>query len=96
MKKNKHPAEPDRTFPSAGEDAARAERQPASPQTLSPSYPLAFADFDFLLRDELRGVRLQLEFQKPDLWQQWQGVSSTIVIFGSARIADRRLGSAAR
>ncbi len=48
-------------LPSAGEDMADARLEPATPQTRSPSYRLAYADQEFLLRDELRPVRLQLE-----------------------------------
>ena len=40
---------------------------PATPQTVSPSYRLAFSDTEFLLREELRPVRLQLELLKPEL-----------------------------
>jgi|GEM_PF-3330481 len=36
-------------------------------QDCPPAYRLAFADHDFLLRDELRSERLQLEFLKPEL-----------------------------
>jgi uncharacterized protein (TIGR00730 family) len=50
------------------------------------AYRLAFTDEKFLLRDELRPVRMQLELLKPELVQAEQGVESTIVIFGSARI----------
>ena len=55
----------------------------------SPSYRLAFSDIDFLLRDELRPVRLQLELLKPELELQAQGIEKTIVVFGSARIVER-------
>lgn len=51
-----------------------------------PLYELAFLDKDFLLREELRPVRLQLELLKPELVQQDEGVEATIVFFGSARI----------
>ncbi|MDR2851790.1 MAG: TIGR00730 family Rossman fold protein [Burkholderiaceae bacterium] len=47
---------------------------------------LAFADPEFLLRRETRGVRLQLELLKPDLEMQAQGIENTIVVFGSARL----------
>jgi uncharacterized protein (TIGR00730 family) len=57
-----------------------------APQDCSPAYRLAFADHDFLLRDELRSERLQLEFLKPELVQLDEGINSTVVIFGSARI----------
>lgn len=63
------------------------------------AYRLAFADPEFLLRRETRGIRFQLEMLKPDLEQQAQGVSNTIVVFGSARFvsdeeAQRRLAAA--
>ena len=59
---------------------------PDTPQTLSPAYRLAFADSDFLCRDELRPVRLQLELLKPELLMEEYGVKSTVVLFGGARI----------
>ncbi len=46
---------------------------------------LAFADPEFLLRRETRGIRFQLELLKPDLGQQAHGIENTIVVFGSAR-----------
>jgi uncharacterized protein (TIGR00730 family) len=49
------------------------------------AYRLAFADPEFLLRRETRGIRFQLEMLKPDMAQQAQGVENTIVVFGSAR-----------
>ncbi|MCA3238745.1 MAG: TIGR00730 family Rossman fold protein [Curvibacter sp.] len=63
------------------------------------AYRLAFADPEFLLRRETRGIRFQLEMLKPDLEQQAQGVTNTIVVFGSARFASpeeaqRRLAAA--
>ena len=54
--------------------------------TLEPdAYRLAFADPEFLLRRESRGIRLQLEMSKPDLEQQARGIDNTIVVYGSAR-----------
>ncbi|MFW5834811.1 MAG: LOG family protein [Pseudomonadota bacterium] len=80
-------------FPSAGEDLERHAPGPETPQTLSHAYRLAYADVDFLLRDELRGVRLQLELVKPELVLQEHDVASTVVVFGSARpIAGVRAG----
>ncbi len=74
-----------RNFPTAEEDAAKAD--PLSPYTGPESaYRLAFSDNEFLLRESLRPVRMQLELLKPELIQQEQGIRSTIVIFGSARI----------
>ena len=49
------------------------------------AYRLAFADPEFLLRRETRGIRFQLEMLKPDLEQSAQGIESTVVVFGSAR-----------
>src|SRR3954469_35720 len=46
---------------------------------------LAFADPEFMLRRETRGIRFQLELLKPDLEQQAHGIENTIVVFGSAR-----------
>jgi uncharacterized protein (TIGR00730 family) len=49
------------------------------------AYRLAFADPEFLLRRETRGIRFQLEMLKPDLEQAAQGIENTVVVFGSAR-----------
>lgn len=76
-------------FPTAAQDAAAAGLKTDTPQTRSNTYSLAYTDQEFLLRDELRPVRLQLELLKPDLIQSEEGIESTIVIFGSARIPDR-------
>jgi uncharacterized protein (TIGR00730 family) len=51
------------------------------------AYRLAFADPEFLLRRETRGMRMQLEMLKPEVEMQSQGIESTIVVFGSARFA---------
>jgi uncharacterized protein (TIGR00730 family) len=50
---------------------------------------LAFADPEFLLRRETRGIRFQLELLKPDLEQQAMGIENTIVVFGSARFRSQ-------
>jgi uncharacterized protein (TIGR00730 family) len=73
-------------FPSAHEDQLRTLLDPETPQTLSPAYRLSYEDPDFLMRDELRGERLQLEFLKPDLLMSDRGIAATVVVFGSARI----------
>lgn len=75
-------------LPSAREDALREVPHPDTPQTRSPSFRLAFTDIDFLLREELRPVRLQLELLKPELELARRGIESTIVVFGSARIVE--------
>lgn len=59
---------------------------PADAAVLTPNaYRLAFADPEFLLRRESRGIRIQLEMLKPDLDQSEQGINNTVVVFGSAR-----------
>ena len=58
------------------------------------SYRFAFADPEFLMRNETRGVRLQLEMAKPDLIQQALGIDHTIVVFGSARFKDQATADA--
>lgn len=62
-------------------------------QSLSPSYRLAFYDDDFMMREELRPVRLQLELLKPELVQQDLHIHSTVVIFGGTRIKDEASAS---
>jgi len=52
------------------------------------AYRLAFADPEFLLRPETRGVRFQLELLKPDLDLSAAGVHSTVVVYGSARFVS--------
>lgn len=75
-------------FPTAKDDVGAASQAHETPQTRSRSYLLAYTDREFLLRDELRPMRLQLELLKPELLQQENGIHSTIVIFGSTRIPD--------
>ncbi len=57
-----------------------------SPQQLSTTFLLAERDVAFLARPELRPVRLQLELLKPDLVMREHGITSTVVVFGSARV----------
>ncbi len=75
-------------FRDAGEDKRTAHEVPDTPQTRAPAYTLAFADEDFLCRDELRPVRLQLELLKPELLMEEHGIRSTVVLFGGARIPE--------
>ena len=77
---------PARRFPRAGEDAAAARAGLSTPQTESDAYRLAFQDTEFLLREDLRPVRFQLELLKPELVMAEAGVASTFVVYGSARI----------
>ena len=62
--------------------------QSSSRFSSSSAYKLADSDSEFLQRDELRAVRLQLEWFKPELIQQDEGIESTIVVFGSARLLE--------
>jgi len=76
-----------RRFYKADQEASFAEAQAhATPQTQSASYRLAFRDTDFMLRDELRPVRFQLELLKPEMLLEEAGIGSTLVMYGSARI----------
>ena len=87
MAENEEGGLTDRKFYPADEEAGFAERKaPSTPQTRHPAYKLAFADTDFLLREELRPVRFQLELLKPEMLLDEAGVGSTLVIYGSARI----------
>jgi uncharacterized protein (TIGR00730 family) len=75
-----------RNFPSAHDEATSLKPvdRYSGPES---AYRLAFTDEAFLLREELRPVRMQLELLKPEMVQREQGIESTIVIYGSARIA---------
>ncbi|NJC35137.1 hypothetical protein GGR88_002651 [Sphingomonas jejuensis] len=80
---------PARVYPSAAEAAGEAKQQIThTPQTEHPAYKLAFQDNDFLLRDDLRPVRFQLELLKPELLLDEAQIGSTFVFYGSARIPE--------
>ncbi len=82
------PKPPKRVFPSSKVDAAAAKHVPSSPQTESDAYKLAFQDTEFLLREDLRPVRFQLELLKPELLMQEAKIASTFVVYGSARVPE--------
>jgi uncharacterized protein (TIGR00730 family) len=82
-----------RNFPTAQEDASTAT-PPSRYGGPESAYRLAFTDNDFLLREELRPVRMQLELLKPEMVQMEAGIKSTIVIFGSARILSPEAAAA--
>ncbi|MFN3276097.1 MAG: LOG family protein [Paracoccus sp. (in: a-proteobacteria)] len=86
----KHP------FRDSTDDIEAARHIPDTPQTRAPSYRLAFADHDFLLRDELRPVRLQLELLKPQMVMDEHGIDSTVVMFGGARVPAPQHAAQAR
>ena len=79
---------PTRVFPRAKQDAETAKQGASTPQTTHPAYTLAFQDMDFLLREDLRPVRFQLELLKPELILDEAGIASTFVFYGSARIPE--------
>jgi uncharacterized protein (TIGR00730 family) len=82
--------DPTRKHPlrSSKQDVRAARLIPDTPQTRAPTYRLAFADPEFLTREELRPIRLQLEMLKPEMALDAEGIESTIVLFGGARIRD--------
>lgn len=66
---------------------------PSDPDSIKPaaessSYIPADRDTEFLQRDELRPIRIGLELLKPELIQHEEGIQSTIVVFGSARLPE--------
>jgi uncharacterized protein (TIGR00730 family) len=82
------PVPPKRVFPPARDEAEVANQATPAPQTQSIAYKLAFQDLDFLLREDLRPVRFQLELLKPELLLDEAGIASTFVFYGSARIPE--------
>jgi hypothetical protein len=83
---NAKPQVPPRVFSSASEEADLVARGTHVPQTEHPAYRLAFQDPDFLLREDLRPIRFQLELLKPELLLNEANIASTFVMYGSARI----------
>ncbi len=70
-----------------------AEEDPQAPRRLqailaSPSYRPADDDPDFLARNDVRGIRLHLDYLKPELLLRQAAIEHTIVVFGSTRIAE--------
>jgi uncharacterized protein (TIGR00730 family) len=64
-------------------------------QKQSRSYKLPVEDTEFLLREEMRGMRFTLEYSKADLLLRDWGVRSTIIVFGSARTPSPEQAEAA-
>ena len=83
-------------FRDSPEDVEVTRHIPDTPQTRSPAYRLAFTDDDFLMRRELRPVRLQLELLKPELELDAAGIVSTVVMFGGARVPPPERAAEAR
>jgi uncharacterized protein (TIGR00730 family) len=86
--------DPSRKHPlrTSKQDVKAARLIPDTPQTRAPTYRLAFADPEFLTREELRPIRLQLELLKPEMALDAEGIESTVVLFGGARIKDPEAG----
>ena len=70
----------------------RAQRVQAILQ--SPTYRLAYEDPELLGQDAQRAVRLQLEMLKPERTLRAEGIDSTVVVFGSARVVDPETAAA--
>jgi uncharacterized protein (TIGR00730 family) len=86
-----------RRFYRAEQEAGFVEsHECVTPQQQDPAYRLAFRDIDFLLREELRPVRFQLELLKPEMLLDEAGIGSTLVIYGSARIPSPEAADAVR
>ena len=73
---------------SSVQDIDTAKRMPKTPQTASAAYRLAFTDEEFMTSEELRPVRLQLEYMKTEIRLRERGITSTVVLFGGARIPE--------
>ena len=85
-----------RRFYKAEQEASFVEAHDHStPQTRDPAYKLAFRDTEFLLREELRPVRFQLELLKCEMLLEEAGIGSTLVCYGSARIPAPEMAEAA-
>jgi len=85
---------PPSIFPSARHDARVASTPTTTAQTEHPAYALAFQDNEFLLRDDLRPVRFQLELLKVELALSEADIDSTFVFYGSARIPSPEAAAA--
>ena len=81
---------PAQSYPTSKEAIASARLDVETPQTVSSSYRLSYTDVDFLTREELRPVRLQLELLKPEMLQQEHGIDATVVVFGGSRIPEEK------
>jgi hypothetical protein len=64
-----------------------------SAQKSSPAFRLAALDPDFLLGDSMRGMRLQIEYEKVEECLRAWTVRSTVVVFGSARVRPHEGGT---
>lgn len=70
-----------------GDHQALAQAQ-AEAIMANPGYRQADRDVAFLNQDETRGVRLQIDYLKPQLLLEQHGVEHSIVVFGSTRLQE--------
>ncbi len=70
------------------EDVSASQQAAPSAQSQSAAFRLAFADAEFLTSEDTRGIRFQLEYLKPEFRLREQGINSTVVLFGGARIPE--------
>jgi uncharacterized protein (TIGR00730 family) len=88
------PADPDRRQQPLPEQRPKSpDEDPDAPARLtsilaSESYVLAEQDLAFLGRDEARGVRLQVEYLKPETLLKDHGIRDTVVVYGGTRIVE--------
>ena len=87
------PATPRREEPLPWQIAKPAEEDPGAPERVkallnNPNYRLAQDDPEFLARDDVRGVRLEIDFLKAELLFEQHKISDTVVVFGSTRICE--------
>ncbi|MBV9531813.1 MAG: TIGR00730 family Rossman fold protein [Bradyrhizobium sp.] len=86
-----HPRERREPLPASLPGAAKGNRgeEPKVEAVLkSPNYRIASEDPDFLASDAARGLRLQMDYLKPELALRAHGAERTVVVFGSARICE--------
>ena len=69
----------------SAQDKHRAAVVPQTPQSANPAYRLAYADDDFLCREELRPVRLQLELLKVEMMLAERGIERIAADHNGAR-----------
>ena len=70
-------------------DDSRAVARNLESILASPTYQLAHEDQAALSSNAMRGVRMLLEITKPDVQLEQEGIESTIIVFGGARVVDQ-------
>lgn len=53
------------------------------------SYRLAYLDQDYIQREDLRPLRLELELLKPEMLLEERGIKSTTVVFGGTQVISK-------